>query len=58
MKIDKVLASALSFALGFYTVSAPSVTHAGEMTANADFNYEEILQNLSTKKADDIHWEM
>ncbi|MBR6385740.1 MAG: Ig-like domain-containing protein, partial [Ruminococcus sp.] len=53
MKIDKVLASALSFALGFYTVSAPSVTHAGEMTANADFNYEEILQNLSTKKADD-----
>ena len=57
MKIDKVLASALSFALGIYTVSAPAFSHTNMMITNADtdFNYEELLQGFSPKSADNSY---
>ncbi|HAE52029.1 MAG TPA: hypothetical protein DCG30_02085, partial [Ruminococcus sp.] len=57
MKIDKVLASALSFALGIYTVSAPAFSHTNMMITNADtdFNYEELLQGFSPKNADNSY---
>ena len=53
MKADKILASALSLALGIYTASAPAVSHVMTVTAaSPDFNYE-ALYGFNEKNADE-----